>query len=1075
MTIHAPAPPSLDASQGGVDLRALVAALGAGFCVIEVLLDEAGRPRDYRFLEANPAFERHTGLRDPVGRTALELVPGLERHWIDLYGAVAATGEPARFTSASQVMGRTFDVHAHRLGEPARRQVALIFEDVTERLRAEEALRAAAARERLLRRLGDATRHLADPEAVQAEAMRALCEGLGVGRATFFEVEEDGEWIVARGRHVAEHPPLPERLRLDGFGAAFPVSFREGEVVAIADTGADPRLSAEGRAAFAAIGTGAAAAVPLRRDGRLVALLALNHGRPRAWPEADLALLREVADRVWDASERARAERDLRESERRFRAVQDTSIDGFMVLEALRDGSGVIEDFRWTWANDAAARIVGRPPGWFVGRRLLREMPGNRDEGLFDGYRRVVETGKPWTSTFAYRRDGVDAHLRLVAAKVGDGFAVSFADLSESAAIADRLRLSEGRFRAAVAAVEGVLWTNDAQGRMVGEQPGWEALTGQRQGDYQGHGWTAAVHPDDVAPTVAAWEGAVAAREIFVHEHRVRRRDGAWRRFAIRAVPTLGPDGAVLEWVGLHTDVTEERAAQEALAASEARFRTAAEALPGLLFISEEGVGNTYVNEGMRRFSGLTDEDLLSDRWAMIVHPDDRIPSIARWQDAAAKGGLFEAEYRLRRHDGAWRWHAVRALPLPSEPGVPRRWVGTAIDIHDRHTAEAQLQARVAAALAEREAALAQLHEAQKTEMVGQLTGGVAHDMNNLLTPIVAGLDILRRRLLDDRDRRLVEGAQAAADRAATLVQRLLAFARRQHLEARPVDVAALLAGLADLLGRSIGPQVQVEMALAPGLPPARVDPNQLELAVLNLCVNARDAMPGGGRVRVAAGLRDVAGPEAPGLAPGPHVAVEVADEGMGMDEATLARAIEPFFSTKERGRGTGLGLSMVQGLARQSGGGLLLRSRPGEGTVATILLPLAGEAVPEPEAPVEPGAGPGARLRVLLVDDDEGARAAVAELLRELGHRVEEEPTAEAALLRLGAWRPDLLVTDYAMPGLSGLELARRARLLWPGLPALLATGFADLPEGAAPDLPRLAKPFDRAALAAALDGLAS
>ncbi|HET7709909.1 MAG TPA: PAS domain-containing protein [Sphingomicrobium sp.] len=364
--------------------------------------------------------------------------------------------------------------------------------------------------------------------------------------------------------------------------------------------------------------------------------------------------------------------------------------------------------------------------------------------------------------------------------------------------------------------------------------------------------------------------------------------------------------------------------------------------------------------------------------------------------------------------------------------------------------------------------ATARMHEMAKLETLGQLTGGVAHDFNNLLTPIVGALDMLRRQHEgEERSSRLISGAMQAAERAATLVQRLLSFARRQHLEARTVDVKALVEGMQDLMQRTIGPHIQVNVETAPSLPPARIDPGQLELAILNLAVNARDAMGGGGQLRIRLDEVTVAHPS-DGLEPGRFIRLAVKDSGVGMDELTLKRAIEPFFTTKGQGEGTGLGLSMVHGLAAQSGGALRIKSKVGKGTTAELWLPAAdGDAENlsdrDNSLPVQPR-----RADILLVDDEDLVRQATAEMLREMGHRVAEAASGRAALVQLiDNPQFDLLITDYLMPGMRGSELLEEVRRIRPGLPALLLTGYANLAKGEAGGIPRLPKPFREADLA--------
>jgi signal transduction histidine kinase len=400
-------------------------------------------------------------------------------------------------------------------------------------------------------------------------------------------------------------------------------------------------------------------------------------------------------------------------------------------------------------------------------------------------------------------------------------------------------------------------------------------------------------------------------------------------------------------------------------------------------------------------------------------------------------------------------------------------------DITPRKRAEAELQRlnlelseRVARAVADREAAMQQVHEMQKMETIGRLTGSVAHDFNNLLTPIVGALDMVMRRFGDDgRTRKLTGAALQAADKATTLIRRLLAFSRRQHLQARPVDVAKVVSGMKDLIKRSIGPQIRLSIDCAAPLMPAHVDPNQFELAILNLAVNARDAMPRGGDLKIVVRQETVCGHVK--IADGEYIKVAVADTGIGMDADTLRRAVEPFFTTKESGRGTGLGLPSVHGLAAQSGGDFVLDSTPEHGTTATLWLPVSHEAISADDkaAAYERALPPGAAARVLLVDDEDLVRSGTAEMLVDAGYTVKEAASPRQALdLVTSGLEIDVLVTDHAMPGMTGVDLAREIRVLRPDLPVLMITGFASMSANDAGGLPRLDKPFRQVDLARAM-----
>ena len=421
--------------------------------------------------------------------------------------------------------------------------------------------------------------------------------------------------------------------------------------------------------------------------------------------------------------------------------------------------------------------------------------------------------------------------------------------------------------------------------------------------------------------------------------------------------------------------------------------------------------------------------------------------------------------------------------------GSPRNWVRPDMELIrqtgeriwgtiERARAEAKLRdlnATLEKRVTERTDELVQAQEAlrqsQKLEAMGQLTGGVAHDFNNILTPIIGSLDMLQRKGVGgEREQRLIDGALQSAERAKTLIQRLLAFARRQPLQPHAVDVASLITGMGDLIASTSGPQVKVVIDIADDLPNAVTDPNQLEMAILNLSVNARDAMREGGTMTISAAGESVDAGHRALLKPGHYVRVSVADSGTGMDEATLTRAIEPFFSTKGVGKGTGLGLSMVHGLASQLGGGFALSSKLGLGTNVELWLPASDEAAVTVERPVDPVAAGAAIGTVLLVDDEELIRMSTADMLADLGYEVVEAASAEEALrLFDDGRRIDTLVTDHLMPGMTGADLAREVQAKWPGTAVLIVSGYADTDE-IAPDLPRLTKPFRQCDLAASL-----
>lgn len=502
-----------------------------------------------------------------------------------------------------------------------------------------------------------------------------------------------------------------------------------------------------------------------------------------------------------------------------------------------------------------------------------------------------------------------------------------------------------------------------------------------------------------------------------------------------------------------------------------------ARVLPAFVALLSAGAG----------FATVTEEALASADLQPLVR---WIEGQAEWSDfpfilLTQRGGGLE------RNPSAGRYlHALGNVTFLERPFHPttlislaqsalrgrRRQYEARARLEELHEFASVLEQRVEARTAAHETAVAQLHEAQKLETLGQLTGGVAHDFNNLLTPITGALDFLQRQPgnADPRSSRLIGNALQAADRATLLVQRLLGFARRQALQKQAVDLRNLLTGIRDLISSSIGPTVELHMRTDAGNALALADPNQLELAILNLCVNARDAMPEGGALTIITEEVAIGPRSGPGLSPGLYLRLSVIDAGVGMDEETLARAVEPFFSTKETGRGTGLGLSMVHGLAAQLGGAFVLTSVPGEGTRADLYLPVAeaGEAVAR-KLPAGAVGAIGRPLSILLIDDEEIVRIATAELIRDLGHDVTEAGSGAEGLGKLAAGlHVDVVISDYKMPRMNGAEFARRVGEMRPGTAVLIITGYIGTADDL-PDLPRLAKPFSQAAIAAALNGL--
>jgi PAS domain S-box-containing protein len=516
----------------------------------------------------------------------------------------------------------------------------------------------------------------------------------------------------------------------------------------------------------------------------------------------------------------------------------------------------------------------------------------------------------------------------------------------------------------------------------------------------------------------------------------------------------------------LFNDITARKAAEDQLrelnATLEARVAARVAERDQLWNLSQDMLARadfsgmmSAVSPAWTQILGWTEAELLARGYATFMHPDDATGTLAAIAQMSRTGQPTRFENRIATASGGWT--PIEWTVTPEADG--ENFIAVGRDLSAARARDTEL-----------EVAQAALRQSQKMEAMGQLTGGVAHDFNNLLTPIIGSLDMLQRRHLGGvREQRLIDGALQAAERAKVLVQRLLAFARRQPLQPTAVDVAGLVRGMADLIATTLGPQVPVQTRISDPLPAARADPNQLEMAILNLAVNARDAMPDGGTLTISADVPLSESDRPSDLPAGRYIRLSITDTGEGMDASTLSRATEPFFSTKGVGKGTGLGLSMVHGLASQLGGGMKIASQPGVGTRVDLWLPQT-ETAPELQARETEGLQARAPSVVLLVDDEDVVRASTAHMLVDLGYQVIEAGSAAEALgLAEAGPAFDLLVTDHLMPGLTGAELAHKVRARWPDRPVLVISGYAEADE-IAPNLARLSKPFRQVELARAL-----
>ena len=534
------------------------------------------------------------------------------------------------------------------------------------------------------------------------------------------------------------------------------------------------------------------------------------------------------------------------------------------------------------------------------------------------------------------------------------------------------------------------------------------------------------------------------------------RKDGQTFWAHVVVDPIRDDEGALIGYAKITRDLTERRANERALRQSEERFRLLVQGVTdyAIYMLDPTGIITNW-NAGAQRIKGYLPDEIVGEHFSRFYTEEDRASGLPqRGLDTSLREGRFESEGWRVRKNGERFWAHVVIDPISDDSGVHIGFAKVTRDVTEKREAQSAL-----------EEAKEAFFQAQKMEAIGQLTGGVAHDFNNLLMAIVGSLDLLRKHIPEDaRSTRLIENAIQAANRGATLTARMLAFARRQELKLEALDLASLVLGMQDLLSRSLGGAVTVRTEFPEGLSRVSADANQLDLAILNLAVNARDAMPSGGEIHISAREVNLPGTPGPDLPAGRYVCLSIADTGEGMDEATLARATEPFYTTKGVGKGTGLGLSMVHGAAEQTGGKLVMRSRKGEGTTVEMWLPVAGHETPviEPKAPLPDAlVRPDPELTVLVVDDDELVLVSTVGMLEDLGYSVLSAVSGSDALriFRSGR-RVDVLVTDQAMPKMTGAELAAVVRSEAPTMPVIIASGFAEIPSGTV-DWPRLAKPF--------------
>ena len=734
----------------------------------------------------------------------------------------------------------------------------------------------------------------------------------------------------------------------------------------------------------------------------------------------------------------------------------------------------VDRELKYRFINKPLAEWLGWPRREMIGR-TMREVIG--EEAFADRepmiHAALAGERKFFAATFDHPTRGMLAaetdYTPWVDPATGrvDGIVIVIKDITEQRVAERSIRESEERFRRIANSAPALMWVtrldrvrdfvNDAYAEFACG-PGCD-FEEARTLDWRGR-----IHPDDVERVVAESVAGEASLQPFTLEARYKRHDGEWRWLRSVSQPRFGPDGELIGFIGVGSDITvakeaelelrrqvDEQTAQ--LAASEALFRAVFEAaLEVMVLLKPDGTVLAVNNRREVWRYENPDEAVGKKLWdapTMQAYPQ-HTATMKRGITKAARGQVFTTEVKMERGGVPTSFLDVSVQPVRGPDGEITYLLFEARDITELKTAQEQLR------------------QSQKMEALGQLTGGIAHDFNNLLTVVVGGLDIIAKRSLDEKLKRYADNALAAAERGARLTGQLLAFSRVQRLEVTPTYVAPLIQNMRPLLRNVLGPGIEKRFDLDEAMMPVMADPTQLEVAVLNLAINARDAMPDGGVLSFASKPVEVRGD--PELDDGDYIELTIRDTGSGMPPEVLERAFEPFFTTKEVGKGTGLGLSMVYGMARQSGGTARIESTPGQGTAVHLLFRKADGAVVDAavddEAHDRPGAAGG--NSILVIDDDPDVRGFIVASLEEQGYRVREAGDGHQGLAAIAQEKPDLVVLDFIMPGMSGAEVAARILADYPEQAILFVSGYSetDAVKRTAPDAPLLSKPFRADAL---------
>lgn len=904
--------------------RTLFESIDEGFCVIEMIFDADNQPIDYRFLEMNPAFERHTGLVDAIGRTARELVPNLEAFWFETYGKVALTGTSIRFENRAEEMHRWFDVYASRIGDATSRQVALVFNNITERKQAETVLREGQARQAFLLTLGDRMRDLTSAEAIMAAATELLGRHLGVGRVVYSEIEPSGEYATVKSSWTNDRlQPMLGRYRLDDFGVVG--GYREGRMRRVTDVRSDLPDRHSG-AAYEALGTRAVIGVPLFESGRMSAILAAHSDAPRRWTDAEVELVHDVGQRIWSETKRAFAEDRLRASEDRLRAIYDGTYEYIGLLApdgTLLDTNRASLEFAHNTREDVVGQLFWETP-WFTttpgAPEKLRQLVARAAAGEFIRFEATLNRPNGERKTFDISLHPIRDQDGQVILIVPEG-----RDITERKQIEQALQASEQQSRDILASITDAFFAVDRDWRFTYLNQQAERLLDRQPGELLGKNhWEA--YPGAIGTEFeqvyrrAADERVAASVTAFYPDHK--------RWYEVHAYPAT--NGITVYF----RNVTQRIAAEAALRVSEERLRRAIEIeTVGVIFFKPDGP-ITAANDAFLRMSGYTHEDVANGlvRWDTQTPPEWMPHSIHAINEFLTQGRTTPYEKEYIRKDGSRWWGLFAATRINEFEGVE-----FVVDITENKRVEAERERLFHAAEQAR-------HEAESAlQTRDQFLSIASHELRTPLTSLMGYAHLLSTAVARGKGDlvKMASRITAQAQRLNALIEQLLDISRLQRgqfaIERRPIDLAAVVAHVVDEFRATLPPDTRHPIAIRRPDAPVMIagDANRLEQVIQNLLSNAVKYSPAGGAVRVQ-------------IVPTATTAeVVIEDQGIGIPAEARDHLFEPFYragNVGEQVSGFGIGLHIVREIVQRHGGRIEVVSTVGTGSCFRVVLPLLAD-----------------------------------------------------------------------------------------------------------------------------------